>query len=95
MQVHIRDVLFVSKQFTFLSGSFFKFIVEVFSFRKGYLSQRKETGQLRVFFPQQLKPINKKMYIWFHWFCSLVFLEKIRTVLEAKDAKFQWIGSIP
>lgn len=90
MQVHVRDVLFVAKQFTFLSGSFFKFIVEVFSFRKGYLS-----GQLRVFFPQQLKPINKKMYIWFHWVCSLVFLEKIRTVLEAKDAKFQWIGSIP
>lgn len=42
----MRGALFVTKQFTFLSGSFFRFIAGVFSFRKGYLSQKNETGHL-------------------------------------------------
>lgn len=75
IQVHTRDVLFVIKQFTVFSGSFFKFIAGVFSFRKGYLGQRNETGHL-IFSPTAEGHKQKDAY--FVLVFLLMFLEKMR-----------------
>lgn len=91
IQVHTRGVLFVTKQFTFLSGSFFKFIAGIFLFRKGYLGQRNGTGHLS-FSPTAEAHQQKDAYFVLIFF--LVFLEKMRALSEAKDAEFQWIGCV-
>lgn len=93
IQVHTRGVLFVTKQFTFLSGSFFKFIAGVFLFRKGYLGQRNGTGHLSLeLFPDSWSPSTRRCLFCVDFF--LVFLEKMRALSEAKDAEFQWIGCV-
>lgn len=89
--MHTRGVLFVTKQFTFLSGSFFKFIAGVFLFRKGYLGQGNGTGHLS-FSPTAEAHQQEDAYFVLIFF--LVFLEKMRALSEAKDAEFQRIGCV-
>lgn len=64
-------------------GSFFKFIAVVFSFRKGYLSQRNETGHLSF---SPTAEANQQNDAYFVLIFFLVFLWKIGVLSEAKDA---------